>query len=198
MNNKFLKNGIFSTIVLLFSIQNLMAMLLETEELAIQNSRSLGKINDDSNNVIREELKQLPHILFLCTGNSCRSQIAEGWATHLGKDVASIQSAGIKAHGINPYTFRIMEESGIDITKQSSKIVTSDMIEWANIVVTVCGGAHESCPFLPSDVRKIHWPIPDPAIASGSDEEIMNQFSTVNNEIHRYVKELLLTLKEEK
>lgn len=135
------------------------------------------------------------HILFLCTGNSCRSQMSEGWVRYLGSDVAEVNSAGIKAHGLNPNAVKVMGEVGIDITSQSSKVVISDMINWADLVVTVCGNADESCPQLSSNTQKIYWPIIDPAKAMGTEEEVIKQFQAVRDEIHQRVIELLATLK---
>ena len=89
------------------------------------------------------------NILFLCTGNSCRSQMAEGWARHLSPRDWEIQSAGIEAHGKNPRAIAVMKEAGIDISAQESTRVTDDMLESADLVVTVCGHADEHCPVLP-------------------------------------------------
>ena len=135
------------------------------------------------------------HILFLCTGNSCRSQMSEGWARYLGSEVAEVNSAGIEAHGLNPNAIKVMKEVGIDITSQSSKVVTSDMICWADLVVTVCGNADESCPHLSLNTQKIHWPLIDPAKAMGTEEEVIKKFQAVRDEIQQHVVELLMTLK---
>lgn len=113
------------------------------------------------------------HVLFLCTGNSCRSQMAEGWARYLGGDLAEVESAGIAVHGQNPRAVAVMRESGVDIARQSSKQLTPEMLEWADWVVTICGHADESCPALPSSVKKLHWPLADPAKASGAEEQII-------------------------
>lgn len=136
----------------------------------------------------------MTHILFLCTGNSCRSQMAEGWAKHLGRDIAEIESAGIEAHGKNPRAIAVMAEAGVDISGQDSTRVTDDMIRRADIVVTVCGHADEHCPVLPPDVKKIHWPLTDPAKATGTEEEIMAQFRATRDEVHRRVADLMASL----
>ncbi len=136
------------------------------------------------------------NVLFLCTGNSCRSQIAEGWLRTLGGSVVSAHSAGIEAHGKNPRAIAIMREAGIDISGQESSIVTDDMIDAAGVVVTVCGHADELCPVLPPGVRKLHWPLSDPAKATGSEEAIMAEFRATRNDIEKRVRGLLDDLRE--
>lgn len=130
-------------------------------------------------------------ILFLCTGNSCRSQMAEGWAKYLGGDIAEVESAGIEAHGKNPRAIRVMAEAGVDISGQESTRVTDAMIRRADIVVTVCGHADEHCPALPAGVTKVHWPLSDPAKATGSEDEIMAQFRATRDEVRARVSALL-------
>jgi arsenate reductase len=134
------------------------------------------------------------NILFLCTGNSCRSQMAEGWARHLGGDAFRIQSAGIEAHGKNPRAISVMQEAGIDISQQESTRVTDAMLEQADLVVTVCGHADEHCPVLPPDTRKEHWPLSDPAKAQGTEEQVMQVFRASRNEIRQRVQSLLDSL----
>ena len=136
------------------------------------------------------------NILYLCTGNSCRSQIAEGWTRQLGGHAFIAQSAGIEAHGKNPRAIAVMREADIDISSQESSIVSSDMLQAADVVVTVCGHADEQCPVLPSGVEKIHWPLTDPAKARGSEEEIMAQFRATRDEVERRVIGLLAQLTE--
>jgi len=131
------------------------------------------------------------HVLFLCTGNSCRSQMAEGWARHLGGDRVEAQSAGIEAHGKNPRAITVMAEAGVDISAQESTRVTPAMLAWADVVVTVCGHADEHCPVLPAGTRKEHWPLNDPAKATGSEEEIRAVFHASRDEIRRRVQELI-------
>ena len=134
------------------------------------------------------------NILFLCTGNSCRSQMAEGWAKWYGRAIFEIQSAGIEAHGKNPHAIAVMKESGVDISNQESTRVTKDMLDQADLVITVCGHADEHCPVLPATTRKEHWPLKDPAKARGSEEELMGQFRTSRDEIEVRVKALLQRL----
>ena len=136
------------------------------------------------------------HILYLCTGNSCRSQMAEGWTRHLAGNGFEVASAGIEAHGKNPRAIAVMAEKGIDISGQESTVVTDAMLERADVVVTVCGHADEQCPALPESTRKIHWPLDDPARATGSEDEIMAAFRQTRNEVERRVTSLLTLLTE--
>lgn len=134
------------------------------------------------------------NVLFLCTGNSCRSQMAEGWARHLAGDRFTIQSAGIEAHGKNPRAIAVMAEVGIDISGQESTKLTDEMLQQADVLVTVCGHADEHCPVLPAGKRKIHWPLKDPAKARGSEANIMKQFRATRDEISERVVDLLQEL----
>jgi arsenate reductase len=127
-------------------------------------------------------------ILVLCTGNSCRSQIAEGYLNYFAKGKATVYSAGIETHGVNPRAITIMKEGGIDISKQTSNNVE----EYRNIdfdfVITVCDNAKENCPYFPAKAKKIHYNFPDPAKATGSEEEIMSEFREVREMIKVYCK----------
>lgn len=134
------------------------------------------------------------NLLFLCTGNSCRSQMAEGWARALGGDGLGVGSAGIEAHGKNPRAIAIMAEAGVDISEQESTVVDDAMLAGADVVVTVCGHADEMCPALPAGVHKVHWPLTDPARATGSEEEIMAAFRATRDEVERRVRGLLAEL----
>jgi len=144
----------------------------------------------------RELVPEPVKVLFLCTGNSCRSQMAEGWTRRLGGDNVEVQSAGIEAHGKNPRALAIMAKAGIDISGQESTIVDSAMLQWADIVVTVCGHADEQCPVLSPTVRKLHWPLSDPAKATGTEENITSQFRASRDEIRNRVQSLLTILTE--
>lgn len=135
-------------------------------------------------------------ILFLCTGNSCRSQIAEGWARALGGDQFEVCSAGIESHGKNPRAIAVMKEAGIDISGQESTKLTDEMLAGVDYVVTVCGHADEHCPVLPAGTRKEHWPLSDPAKATGSEEEIMAVFRASRDDIKQRVTDLLVRLKK--
>jgi len=130
-------------------------------------------------------------ILFLCTGNSCRSQIAEGWARRLGGDWLQVQSAGIEAHGKNPRAIAVMQEAGVDISGQESTKLTDDMLASVDYLVTVCGHADEHCPVIPPGIAKEHWPLTDPAKATGSDEEIMAVFRASRDDIRQRVEDLI-------
>ncbi len=131
------------------------------------------------------------NILFLCTGNSCRSQMAEGWARQIGGDSVIVQSAGIEAHGKNPRAIEVMREIGIDISGQESAIVNEGMLQYADVVVTVCGHADEQCPLLPPGITRLHWPLTDPAKATGTEEQIMTAFRATRDEIKVRVGQLL-------
>jgi len=133
----------------------------------------------------------MKRILFLCTGNSCRSQMAEGWVRHFAGDEFQVESAGIEAHGQNPRAISVMAEVGVDISGQESTVVTEEMLRRADVVVTVCGHAEEMCPALPPSVRRIHWPLTDPARATGSEEEIMAEFRATRDEVEQRVRSLL-------
>ena len=131
------------------------------------------------------------NILFLCTGNSCRSQMAEAWARQLGGSLIGVQSAGIERHGQNPRAIAVMREVGVDITGQESTQLTADMLAHADLVVTVCGHADEQCPVLPAGVHKEHWPLDDPARATGSETEILDVFRASRDDIRGRVADLI-------
>ncbi len=133
-------------------------------------------------------------ILFLCTGNSCRSQMAEGYARHLADGRFQILSAGIEAHGQNPRAIAVMAEDGLDISDQQSTRLDEAMLAAADVLVTVCGHADEHCPVVPPDVEKHHWPLDDPARATGSEAGIMQAFRASRDEIRQRVAGLLDTL----
>jgi arsenate reductase len=130
-------------------------------------------------------------ILVLCTGNSCRSQMAEGYLRSFAKGKAEIFSAGIEAHGVNPLAVKIMKEDGIDISHQTSNHVD----EYKNVdfdyVITVCDNAKEKCPFFPSSAKKFHRNFPDPAKAKGTDEAVLRQFRKVREEIKIYCRKFV-------
>lgn len=134
------------------------------------------------------------NILFLCTGNSCRSQMAEGWARCLGDSSLNVQSAGIESHGQNPIAIEVMREAGVDISTQQSTRLTSDMLASADLVVTVCGHADEHCPVLPAAVRKEHWPLQDPAGATGSETEVKDVYRASRDDIRRRVTDLIANI----
>jgi len=122
-------------------------------------------------------------VLFLCTGNSCRSQMAEGWLRHTGGDRFEAFSAGIVAHGKNPRAIAVMAEAGVDISGQESEALDPAVLEGIDLLVTVCGHADETCPAVPVNCEKVHWPFDDPAKASGSEDEVMAEFRRVRDRI---------------
>lgn len=122
-------------------------------------------------------------IYFLCTGNSCRSQMAEGWAKKHLQDEWQVLSAGIEAHGLNPKAVQAMDEVGIDISAQTSDIIDPEILNNADFVVTLCGDAADKCPMTPPHVKRDHWGFTDPAKAEGSEEEKWQVFQNVRDEI---------------
>ncbi|APB69527.1 arsenate reductase (thioredoxin) [Paenibacillus polymyxa] len=122
-------------------------------------------------------------IYFLCTGNSCRSQMAEGWAKKYLGDHWNVYSAGIEAHGLNPKAVQAMNEIGIDISGQTSDIIDSFLLNGADLVVTLCGDAADKCPITPPHVRREHWGFDDPAKAQGTEEEKWSVFQRVRDEV---------------
>ncbi|WPC17811.1 arsenate reductase (thioredoxin) [Pediococcus inopinatus] len=129
-------------------------------------------------------------IYFLCTGNSCRSQMAEGFAKQILGSDWQVESAGIEKHGLNPLAVQVMAEKGIDISKQTSKLIDMDYLMHADLVVTLCGDARDRCPVTPPSVRKLHWPLQDPAQATGDKEAVLNVFREVRDEIQERIIQL--------
>ena len=109
-------------------------------------------------------------IMFLCTGNSCRSQMAEGFAKHLGKDLLEVHSAGLMAAGVHPRAIAVMQEAGIDISRQRSKEIDQDLLNTMDIVITLCDNAAEACPWTPPDIKRLHWPVNDPVGTVGTED----------------------------
>ena len=130
-------------------------------------------------------------VMFVCTGNSARSQMAEGFARHYGQGRVEAHSAGMEPSRLNPYAVRVMREQGIDISGHQSKAFDWDLARQMDVVVTVCGHANESCPVLPPEVKRLHWPLEDPAAAKGSDDEILTTFRQVRDQVESRVRELL-------
>ncbi len=132
-------------------------------------------------------------ILFLCTGNACRSQMAEGWARHLKADAVEPFSAGIEKHGLNPRAVRVMAEAGVDISRHASKRVSELPSKDFDYVVTVCGHAHESCPVFPGKTKVVHVGFDDPprlAADAASEEEALGHYRRVRDEIRAFVESL--------
>jgi arsenate reductase (thioredoxin) len=127
------------------------------------------------------------NILVLCTGNSCRSQIAHGFLDNLtNKNEVTIYSAGVETHGVNPKAVLIMQEIGIDISQNTSNNIDEYFNIKFNFVITVCDNAKERCPFFPTKAKKLHYNFPDPAKASGTEIEILNEFRRVRELIKVY------------
>ena len=125
-------------------------------------------------------------ILVLCTGNSCRSQLAEGYLRHFVGDRAEVYSAGVETHGVNPRAIKTMKEDGIDISGHTS----NNILEYTDVefdyVITVCDNAKERCPYFPSKAQKFHYNFPDPAKATGTEAEIEKAFNEVRDMIKVY------------
>ncbi len=133
----------------------------------------------------------MKRILVLCTGNSCRSQIAEGYLRHFAAGKAEVYSAGIETHGVNPRAIAVMKEDGIDISGHTSNNVDEYMGIDFDYVITVCDNARERCPFFPTRAQRFHHNFPDPAKASGAEPEIMEQFRTVREQIKSYARDFI-------
>ncbi|WP_077529530.1 arsenate reductase ArsC [Vreelandella utahensis] len=131
------------------------------------------------------------NVLFVCTGNACRSQMAEGFLRQLAGDRLGVDSAGLEAHGQNPRAIGVMDDLGVDIRGQQSTTLTDAHLDWADLVVTVCGDADESCPIVPPGTLKRHWGLPDPARVRGSEEQIMTAFRAVRDDIRQRVEALV-------
>jgi arsenate reductase len=125
-------------------------------------------------------------ILVLCTGNSCRSQIAEGYLRHFANGNAEVYSAGVETHGVNPKAIAIMQEDSIDISNHTSNNIDEYYDIDFDFVITVCDNAKERCPFFPTKAKKFHHNFSDPSKATGTDEEINEQFRQVRQQIKEY------------
>lgn len=125
-------------------------------------------------------------VLVLCAGNSCRSQMAEGYLKYFAGDKADVFSAGIEVHGVNSKAVETMKEDGIDISNHTSNLVGEYRNVDFDFVITVCGNAEERCPYFPSTAKRFHHNFPDPAKVTGTDEEIKEQFRRVRNQIKEY------------
>ena len=134
-------------------------------------------------------------VMFLCTGNTCRSQMAEGFARELGEGIIEPCSAGLMPAGVvHPLAIRVMAEAGIDISGQRSTGIDTDLLQKMDIIVTLCGNAEASCPVTPPDIRRLHWPIDDPVGTAGTEGKIMTAFRNARDEIKRKITELIHSL----
>lgn len=135
-------------------------------------------------------MKEKIKILFLCTGNSCRSQMAEGWAKHLKGDVIEAYSAGVWPSGVNPKTIKVMAEAGVDISSQTSKHV--DELLWIDFdyVITLCDNARQQCPVFPGRAKLIHKGFEDPVAVLGSEEKILQAYRKIRDDIKEFIQTL--------
>ena len=136
-------------------------------------------------------------VMFLCTGNSCRSQMAEGFAREYGKGIIEAHSAGLTPAGVNPRAIAVMRKIGIDISSQKSKAIDEKLLKQMDVVVTLCGHAEALCPMTPPEIRKIHMPVDDPVGTIGTEEEIMSAFRRARDEIQERITSLINDLKIE-
>ena len=133
---------------------------------------------------------QIQKIIFICTGNACRSQMAEGWARYLKKDQLQPSSAGIEKHGLDPLAVKVMAESGVDISKQKSKLISELKERDFDYVVTICNDANQKCPVFPGKAKRIHHAFDDPAKIAKKlthQEEILNLYRRVRDEIKEFI-----------
>lgn len=130
-------------------------------------------------------------IYFLCTGNSCRSQMAEGYAKKmLPTSKYEIQSAGVEVHGLNPLAVKVMAEDNVDISAQKSKLIDLDYFNSADLIITLCGDARDKCPVIPLQAKSLHWPLLDPAQTSGTMEDKLVVFRNVRDDIKAKISQL--------
>jgi arsenate reductase len=133
-----------------------------------------------------EEKFNMKNILVLCTGNSCRSQIAEGYLQFYAGDKARVYSAGVEVHGVNPKAVKVMASDGINISHHTSNHVDEYMDVEFDYIINVCDNARENCPYFPSKAQRFHYNFPDPAKATGTEQEIMQEFEKVRDMIKTY------------
>ncbi len=136
-------------------------------------------------------VKKVKDILVLCTGNSCRSQMAEGYLRFFSQEKATIYSAGIETHGVNPRAIQVMMEDGIDISSHTSNNINEYTEVDFDLILTVCNNAETNCPYFPSKALRFHYNFPDPAKAIGTEEEIMNEFRATRDLIKMYCEKFL-------
>jgi len=130
-------------------------------------------------------------VMFLCTGNSCRSQMAEGFARTLGQGLIEAHSAGLMAAGVHPRAISVMQEDGIDISRQRSREIDPDLLRTMDVVITLCDNAAEACPRTPPAIKRLHWPVKDPVGTAGTEEEIIAEFRRARDEIKVKIQRLI-------
>ncbi|HLK31913.1 MAG TPA: arsenate reductase ArsC [Terriglobales bacterium] len=133
----------------------------------------------------------MKRVLFLCTGNSCRSQMAEGWLRQLAGNRFEAESAGIRPTALHPDAVLVMREAGVDIAGQRSKNVSEFLERPFDFVITVCDSAHQACPYFPGDVQRLHWSLADPAAATGSHEQRLAVFRQVRDQIAQKIEDFI-------
>jgi arsenate reductase len=133
----------------------------------------------------------MPKVTFLCTGNSCRSQMAEGFARELGRGLLEPHSAGLMAAGVHQRAIAVMKEIGIDISHQDSKEIDEELLKTMDVVITLCGNAEASCPVTPPGIKRLHWPVEDPVGTVGTEEEIMREFRRARDEIRLKIEDFV-------
>ncbi|MFS0921424.1 arsenate reductase (thioredoxin) [Brevibacillus sp. 179-C 1.1 NHS] len=137
-------------------------------------------------------MQKKPLVYFLCTGNSCRSQIADGFLKALGGDQYEVKSAGLEAHGLNPRAIQVMHEVGVDIRSHTSDVIDTELLKHADYIITLCGHADEHCPVIPNQNGvKWHWGFDDPAKATGTEQEIMASFRSVRDSIKDRIEQFI-------
>lgn len=134
-------------------------------------------------------------VLFLCVSNSCRSQMAEGWARFLGNRSLDVYSAGQKAAWVQPNAVRVMKERGVDIASQWSKTVDKVPVKELDYIVTLCAEGAEFCPSVPGPAKRLHWPIDDPVSVKGTDEQVMAAYRRARDEIERRMRQFIADLR---
>lgn len=139
--------------------------------------------------------RKIIKVMFLCTANSCRSQMAEGLARHLGKGVIEPYSAGLSPFYVHPRAIEVLKELGIDISKQKSKAIDEGILKNMDIIITLCGQVEASCPSTPPEIKRIHWHIDDPVGTAGTEEEIMGAFRKTRDKIKEKIENLINELK---
>jgi arsenate reductase len=136
-------------------------------------------------------------IMVLCTANSCRSQMAEGFLREYGKGLVEAYSAGLMATMVHPRAIAVMKELGIDISGQHSKEIDPELLNKMDIIITVCAGAEEACPVTPPGIKRLHWPIKDPVSTIGTEEEIMGEFRRARDELREKITAFIEEIKKE-
>lgn len=140
---------------------------------------------------------KLVKVMFLCTGNACRSQMAEGFAREIGKGILEPFSAGLMAAGVHPRAVAVMKEFNIDISRQKSSKIDDEKLKTMDVIITLCGNAEEACPRTPPEIKRIHWPINDPVGTPGSEERIMKAFRRTRDEVKKRVDTFISRLRHD-